>query len=457
MTIRPHRAGALVLLAAAVGLASCADGPGETLSGLNPFKQEEQVLPGARRAVLPGSDPVAASTGRPAVIGQATALADWSQPGGTAGNNPGNVAVNGTGARAFAVKAGSSGSGSGFGFGLGSSAGIRVAARPVIAGGRIYAYSPTGVVSAHGLANGGRAWSADVSPDGEDAAVSGGGVASEAGRVFAATGYGELVALDAASGAEVWRSRLTGPARGAPTASGGKVFVVTRSNSVHAVDAATGKILWTGTTSGSGASLVGAASPAVGGGLVIVPSSSGEILAFDVATGEQKWGASVGGGARTAAVTGIQDASASPVINDGVVYATGISGRVIAVRLATGEEIWAKDIGSAHMPVVSGGAVFLVDLDDRLVALDRSSGDVLWATQLPVVRDKKTRTSWAGPLLGSGRLWLVSVDGKLITVDAVSGVAGTTAAIGVEGVIAPVAAGGTVVVLGGDGSLVALN
>lgn len=449
---------AVVALAAlAAALAACADGPGETLSGLNPFKAEEQILPGERRSVLPGGDPVANASGQPAVIGAATALADWPQPGGTAGNDPGNVAVAGTGARAFAVKAGGAGSGGGFGFGIGSTVGIRLSARPVAAGGRVHVYSPTGTVSAHALANGARAWSADVSPDGEDTAVSGGGIAIDGGRLYAATGYGELRALDPATGGVLWTARLDGPARGAPTAAGGRVYVVTRANSVLAVDAGTGQTVWTGSTSGSGASLLGAASPAVGGGLVIVPSSSGEILAFDAATGAQKWGASVGGGSRTSAVTGIQDASASPVIHDGVVYATGIGGRIIAVRLATGEEIWAREIGSAHMPIVSGGTVFLVDLNDRAVALDRQTGAVLWATQLPVVRDKKTRTSWAGPLLGGGRLWFVSVDGKIITVDAVSGAAGTPGAIGLEGVIPPIAAGGAILVLGGDGTLVALN
>ncbi|BBE71282.1 PQQ-binding-like beta-propeller repeat protein [Oharaeibacter diazotrophicus] len=447
---------ALVFAAIApLAVAGCGtDGPVDAISNLNPFKQEEQKVPGNRRSVLEGADPVAAVTGKPAVIGAPTALSGWPQPGGNAANDPGNVAAGSAGGSAWSTDAGrASASGT---FGFSSSAGIRVSARPVAAGGVVYSYDPEGNVTATAASNGGRVFRVNVRPQGEGDAVNGGGVAVDGGRVYAATGFGEVVALDAGSGGVVWRAKLDAPARGAPTAAAGKVVAVTQAGTVFALDAATGAKAWTASSDGSGAGLLGTSSPAVAGNLVIAPTNSGAILALDLASGAEKWRGTVTGGSRIDAVTGLRDASASPVVHAGVVYATGVGGRLVALKADTGEVVWDQAIGSAHTPVVSGEAVFLVDLSDRLVAFDRTRGTVLWATQLPSASGKR-RVTWAGPLLANGRLWAVSVDGKIASVDARDGSSGPVGAIGLEGAIAPIAVDGRIVVLGGDGRLTALN
>lgn len=444
-------AGLVAAVCGAAVLAGCSGGGVDSLADLNPFQKEEQLLPGERRPVLAGIDPVAETTNRPAAVGAAVARPDWPQPGGPASNDAGNIAASVTGARAWSVRAGRA-EGAAFGFGA---SGIRLSARPVASGGIVYTYDPSGGVAAYSLANGGAVFRVGVQPDGERAAVSGGGIAVDGGRLFAATGFGEAVALDAGSGARIWSTKLAAPTRGAPTAAGGRVYAVSQDGTVTALDQASGTIAWTASTTGRGAGLLAAASPAVSGDIVVVPTSSGDVLGLDAATGERKWGASVIGGSRQAAVTGLQDASASPVIADGVVYATGVGGRTLAVRLATGETVWQSTIGSAHTPAVSGNAVFLVDLEDRLVAFDRTNGTVLWATALP--RAEQGKATWAGPVLLDGRLWLVSAQGNVISVDASTGAAGGAGSLGSEGGIAPISAGGMMLVLGAGGTLVALR
>src|SRR3546814_14504757 len=63
-----------------------------------------------------------------------------------------------------------------------------------------------------------------------DATAFGGGVSYGNGRVFATTGWGKVVALDAASGSEVWRTSLNAPLRGAPAVEGDRVVVITPDN-----------------------------------------------------------------------------------------------------------------------------------------------------------------------------------------------------------------------------------
>jgi len=448
---RASRVAAAVVL---VGTLAGCETVSDAVYTFNPFAEKDKILPGARTPVF-GTDGSAALVqpeggSRTASVGPAHAFADWPQPGGNAANDPGNIAFAGSAARVWSTSVGSSG-----GSGLGSFSGksLRISARPVAAGGRLFVYSPGAVVTSLSLSGGGRGWSVTLRPEGERGIASGGGVAYDQGRVYVGTAYGALTALDASSGAQVWTKELEAPARGAPTAANGKVFVVTQTNVVFAVNQADGTELWSYRGIPETSGLLANASPAVVGDTVVVPYTSGEVIAFNIATGEPKWSDAVTRATRTMAISSINDLSASPVISGGVVFATGVAGRTIAIELGSGARKWEQDVGSAHTPIVSGNALFLVDLDDRVVALDRNTGAPLWATQLPIVRTRKERTNWAGPVLAGGSLWFVSSDSKMASVDAASGQITSTRAIGEPAYISPIAASGLMITVSESGTI----
>ena len=103
---------------------------------------------------------------------------------------------------------------------------------------------------------------------------------------------------------------------------------------------------------------------------------------------------------RTLAVSGLTDVAASPVIHDGVVYATRRLRPHHRGRLGSGERLWEQNIGSASTPAVSGNALFIVDLEDNLVAMNRSTGEVFWRTALPVVAAQALRLRVGRPDAG---------------------------------------------------------
>lgn len=456
----PHLFGAArtVLVVAGVGLAvSGCESFQDAMYDFNPFSEKDKILPGDRRTVLSGNE-LPAGEGvarRAAAPGPQHANSDWPQAGGTAANDPGNLAYSGGGARVWssAAAAGSRA----FtvpNFGLsGNTATLRIGARPVVGGGLVFVYDPTGVVTALSLSGGGRAWQQTVRPEKESDTALGGGVAYDQGRVYVATSYGTLSALDASSGKALWTKDIEAPARGAPTATGGKVFVVTQTNVVLAVDQADGTELWTYRGIPETAGLLAAASPAVVGDTVVVPYTSGEVIAFDIAKGEPRWADAVTSSSRTYAVSSLSDISASPVVDGGMVFASSVSGETVGIDLKTGERRWSQGVGSAHTPIVSGNAVFLVDLDDRAIALDRASGEPMWATKLPVVATRRERSHWAGPVLAGGALWFVSSDGKMAQVDAASGNLVATRPIGDPAYISPIVAADTMIVISANGTV----
>lgn len=445
---------ALVIAASLTGCGS--DSAMDSISSLNPFKKDRPVAEGNRTSILAVSDPTRGVTNGRAVIGAATALAAWSQPGGTATNDPGNVAGALQGVHYWSMRGGKSGFGSDM-MGLSTSKGRGISARPVAADGIVYVYDAAGVVSGFKVANSGATWHVGAYPSGSSDPVGGGGLAVAGGRVYAATGYGELIAIDASTSSIIWRVKLDAPARSAPAVGGGKVIVTAQSGVVQAFDAASGAAGWRASTEVSGASLVGAGSAAISADTVVVAGSAGQIQAFDLATGAAKWQASITGSSSISAITGLRDASASPVIHGDAVYATGIGGALVAIDLKTGDVRWQQAIGSAETPIVSGGSLFLIDLENRMIAFDLKTGKVIWAQTLPIKPSSSRKGSWAGPVMAAGKLWATSADGRVASVDAVTGALGVTTEIGFSGAIAPILSSGKMMVLAGDGTLIAVN
>lgn len=444
----------LSVLAGAGALGGCTsmDDVSDTITAINPFSEKEKILPGTRVPVLPDQTPAQLAKNKPVTVPGPRAAGNWGQAGGPPSNSPGHVALDGTaGNRVWAANAAEVAAG-----GLTRET-VRVFARPVAADGRVFVYDPNGNVSAHSASGGARLWRASVRGESVDDPTTGGGVASDGARVYAATGFGTVAALDAASGNKLWSKKLGEPARGSPTVSDGKLFVVSQANILYAFNAADGAELWQFKGVPEVGGLLSSSNPAVSGGVVIVPFTSGELVAVDAKTGQPVWNDALARASRNYAVSGLSDIAASPVIDDGVVYATGVGSRTVALKLKGGERLWEQPIGSAHTPVVAGNAVFVVDLDDNLIAIDRKSGDVLWSNRLPVTREKKKRTNWAGPVLAGGALWLVSNEGGLIALDPVNGRVMNTRSIGEPAMIPPVVAGGKLIVLSGNGTLAAFN
>ncbi|MCB1475201.1 MAG: PQQ-binding-like beta-propeller repeat protein [Rhodobiaceae bacterium] len=440
----------LLLCSATLGLAGCETVGDVVPSGLKFFGPKEEILPGERHAALASSDPTAVDEKAAAVpvsLPAPAAIGDWAQPGGNASNSPGNLAVGGGG---FSTSVALSGSNSRVGFGGGLAA-RKLSVSPISYQGGIYVMDSAATVTA--LGGGGRSWSTSLKPEGEKSGGGfGGGLAGDNGRIFAATGYGKVHALDASNGAVLWTHDLESPARSAPTVTGGRVYLVSSDNVIHSLSVDDGTEIWSYRGIPETAGLLSTSSPAVSGNRVVVPYSSGEIIAFDTAKGEPVWGDQLTGGSRFSAVSGLRDVAGSPVISNGTVYAVGVGGRMVAVAEKNGERLWARNIASSQTPVVAGNSVFLVTLNGDLLALDRATGNVRWKTALP-----GAGTSWSGPVLANSQLWLGASDGRILTANAVNGqIVGSTKSSGPI-YVRPIAANGSVVFIDDNGRVTGVN
>lgn len=345
--------------------------------------------------------------------------------------------------------------------GEGSNNDRRLIARPVIADGNVFTIDAGGRVSARNAESGSSLWSIRLDgPSRRDRMSFGGAVAYDNGRIYAHAGFNFFVALDAATGAEIWRAETLVPFHGAPTVVDGRVFVTSDDNELIAIEADTGTVMWTYQGIVETARLLTAPSPAVLGDLVVAPFASGELIALRVQNGNPIWSDSLTGSAGLTALSDINDVAGSPVIMDNTVYAMSHSGLLVAISLRTGERLWSVPAGGAHAPWVAGNYLYVTTNEAEVVCLDRRDGTVQWISQLDLFenpRKRKNRIAWTGPVLAGGRVFVASSRGEGVVLNAYDGSVLREMDIRSDVFVGPVIANETIYVVGDDARLIALR
>ena len=208
--------------------------------------------------------------------------ADWAQPGGNAAKVMGHLALAAAPQKAWSVK-----------IDAGSDR-ARLAAAPVVSGGRVYIVDTRATLRAFDAKTGALEWKAEVGAakdveggpsfwsgemKGTSGIVFGGGVSADGDKLYATNGLGDVVAFNAADGKKLWSKRPGSPLRGAPTVALGNVYAMSQDNQLYVLRATDGNLEWSTSGTVEIAGIFGVASPAVAQGTVVAGFSSGELNA----------------------------------------------------------------------------------------------------------------------------------------------------------------------------------
>ena len=374
---------------------------------------------------------------------------EWTQAGGMAHHAMQNPALAPKIIRAWSVD-------------IGRGAGKRhtLIAEPVGQKGIVYTIDSAGLVRAFAASNGKTIWEKNMLSDKSSRRLSvvGSGLGLDNGLLFAALGTGEVVAVDAYNGKEIWRTELKSPVRSAPSIYGGRLFVLTADNKLTALAQDDGRVLWQHYAFLESVSLLGKASPALDKGIGIAVFASGEIIAFRPENGSLLWTETLGATRMNDASSKINDIRARPVIVDDKVFVVASGGLLSALDLKSGAVLWEREIAGVNQPWIAGDVLYVVSSDAELIALDVASGRVLWVNQLARWKNpdkKKDRLFWTGPVLAGNRLLLTNSDGKVVAVAPQTGTIIGWDDLGDSESLAPIVMNGTLFFLTQNGKLVA--
>jgi eukaryotic-like serine/threonine-protein kinase len=256
----------------------------------------------------------------------------------------------------------------------------------------------------------------------------------EGGVVYFGSDDGNVYAVDAKDGRQLWKRATGGAVSATPAVSGGTLFVGSFDGRFYALNAASGAVRWKFTTGGErrfeAKGLHGMSpktqtffdpydiflsSPVIADGRVYFGSGDGNLYALDAASGELRWKFATG-----------DVVHASPAYADGVVYVGSFDSRLYAVDARTGKELWRfqggedplvhNQVGFQSSPAVVDGVVYTGCRDSNLYAIDAKTGKEKWRVN--------NAGSWviSSPAVVNGKIVYATSDSSLFhVVDAADG------------------------------------
>ncbi|WP_162224214.1 outer membrane protein assembly factor BamB family protein [Halorussus salinus] len=266
---------------------------------------------------------------------------------------------------------------------------------PAVGDGTVYLACANGCTHAFDADDGTERWSRWA--DGRPTAPTVSGETVYAGRDCGTADSGSVVALDAATGDNLWEFVTEGGVQASPTLADGEVFVAADGGRITALHGADGSRRRTFRNAARALCAL-----AHDGSRLLLASLDGGAYARDPTDGRERWRF-----ASSVAVGG------APAVTDDTAYiATVDDGQVSAISATTGRERWRGETGGAvwASPTVADGTVFVGSGDGFVYAFDAVDGSVRWRTDLG-------SRVWASPTVADDALLAATEAGDVWALD----------------------------------------
>lgn len=314
---------------------------------------------------------------------------------------------------------------------------------PAIFDQQVFVADRNGDVFSFALGDGKKRWKA-----GTDAAISAGAGVGE-GLVVVGTSDGQIIALAMEDGVERWRVRVSSEVLSVPQIVEDIVLVQTVDGNLVGLNAADGTRKWIHDRIVPVLTLRGTSTPLIIDTVAIAGFSSGKIVALDIKTGRQLWDIPVAVPHGRSELQRIVDIDDTVVIRNGILYVSSYQGRMVAIDMETGEILWNRDMSSYAGVAVDRSQVYVTDAESYVWALDRRNGASLWK------QDKLLRRKVTGPVVINEWIGVGDYEGYVHLLSVKNGEIVGRVRVDSDGIAAaPLVINGRLLVLGSGGELV---
>jgi outer membrane protein assembly factor BamB len=198
------------------------------------------------------------------------------------------------------------------------------------------------------------------------------------GKLIFGTNNGKIVAVDAATGKLIWTSITTSEVLAAPRIADGMVYVNTMDGGLSALALSDGRQVWRFTHNLPPLVLRRGSTPVVTHEHVIAGFASGKLIAIRKGDGTVDWAQDVAHPKGTTDLQRMVDISADPILKDNVVYVASYQGNLAAISATSGNIIWDRDVASYSGFVIDPKFIYVSATNGDVVAMDIKTGGTFW-------------------------------------------------------------------------------
>jgi len=199
-----------------------------------------------------------------------------------------------------------------------------------------------------------------------------------------------------------------------------KIFLIDQDNKVFCLNTADGSLIWNFFSISSfikSQSLLSLAITYDGNLLAI--TSSADVYKFRPANGEIVWSRNTAD-SLYANATDFFISSEISATDKEAIFSSGFN--IFSLNILTGETIWQQKVSGISTPIISGKNIFIVTENGFFVILDKNTGKIISSTNiLKQLKKKKQKTKITGYIMGSGKIYAMTLNGFLIVSSASSG------------------------------------
>ena len=207
----------------------------------------------------------------------------------------------------------------------------------------------------------------------------GAGTGSDGRLAAVVTRSNDLVVLE--QGREIWRESLGALAYTAPLVAGARVFVATADRTIIAFDGRSGRRLWNYTRPGEQSLVLRQSGVLLAVGDTLVAGIGGRMVGLNPLTGSVRWDVAVANPRGTNDVERLVDLVGGVSREGDVVCARAFQAAVGCVNAARGNLLWSKPASGAQGVHGDAQSVFGTEGDGRVLAWRRSDGERIWSVE----------------------------------------------------------------------------
>jgi len=238
--------------------------------------------------------------------------------------------------------------------------------------------------------------------------------------IYVADNIGFIYAIDLKNGNIIWIKNNSIPLKSNIKVYDNKIFLIDYDNKIISLNTNDGSKVWQVLSISSFIKSQSLLSLAVSTeGDLIAINSSADLFKIEANSGNTSWSKNF---AKLVTLDATDFLKTSQILlsDDDIIFSADSS--IYSYNILSSITNWETQVSSTDVPIVDGNNIFIVTKNGYFVILNKNTGKIISSNYiLKILKKKKRDTNITGFIMGSGKIYSVTLNGFLIVSSAISG------------------------------------